>query len=455
MHLTLVGLSHKTAPIEIREKLTFPANRQEEALALLTSTDDVVEAIILSTCNRTEIYAVTGADTDGPGAIIDFIADYHDLDRHDLVRYLYISEGESVVKHLFRVVASLDSMVVGEAQILGQVKEAYEHGFEYQSTGRVFNKLFRQSFEVGKRVRTETAIGESAVSISYAAVELAKRVFETLEGRTVLVLGAGKMSELTAKHLCSNGVCKVLVANRTFARAQELAARFEGTAIPYEELYEYLGKADILISSTAATEYVVTKDAVARAMRGRRGNPLFLIDIAVPRDIDPAVNDIDDAYLYDIDDLSGVVESNLDERMREAERAELIVSEEMAAFEAWLESMEVVPTIAAIRSKAEQLRQEEFEKAIKRLGGLSEKELQTVEKLTQSIVNKMLHGPTNRLKGVTGERYGIGYIEAARYLYGLDSNPDGKNPHGGLLRHLLRKKEKAAEPKTEIGDTVV
>jgi glutamyl-tRNA reductase len=388
---------------------------------------------------------------DGPGAVIDFLAEYHDLDRHDLVRYLYIQEGESCVRHLFRVVASLDSMVVGEAQVLGQVKEAYDCSFEAGASGRIFNKLFRQSFEVGKRVRNETAIGESAVSISYAAVALAKKVFETLEGRTVLVLGAGKMSELTARHLCSNGVCNVLVANRTFERAVELADKFDGEAIPYEDLYERLADADILISSTAATEYVVTRDNIAQAMRHRKGDPLFLIDIAVPRDIDPDVNEVGDVFLYDIDDLNGVVESNLEERMREAEKAERIIGEELAAFEAWLESMEVVPTVAAIRAKAEAVRQQELEKAIKRLGGLSEKELKTIDALTCAIVNKMLHGPTSRLKSVAADKDGYEYVEAARMLYGLDSNPEGESPHVGLLKSLLGKKDSAAgqQPATD------
>lgn len=459
MHLTLVGLSHKTAPVEIREKLTFPANRQEEALAILTQSSDVAEALILSTCNRTEIYAVTSADVDGPSAIIDFLSEYHDLDRHDLIRYLYISEGEPVVKHLFRVVASLDSMVVGEAQILGQVKDAYEHAFEYNGTGRIFNKLFRQSFEVGKRVRNETTIGESAVSISYAAVELAKKVFDTLEGRNVLILGAGKMSELTAKHLVSNGVAEVLVANRTYERAVELAKTFSGEAIPYEDLGKRLGDADILISSTAATTYVVDKTMVATAMKSRRGKPLFLIDIALPRDIDPAVNDLGDVFLYNIDDLSGVVEANLEVRMHEAEKAETIIAEEMVAFEAWLESMEVVPTVAAIRAKAEQVRQAELEKAIKRLGGLSEKELKTIDAMSCAIVNKMLHGPTNRLKEISGERYGVAYIEAARYLYGLDINPGGKSPHMGLFKSILGRAKGAADAAAdkdadEMGDTV-
>ena len=456
MHLTLVGLSHKTAPVEIREKLTFPAHRQEEALSILTSDDCVAEAVIISTCNRTEIYAVTAIDSDGPGAIIDFLCDYHDLDRHELVRYLYIQEGESVVKHLFRVVASLDSMVIGEAQVLGQVKEGYDYALEAGVSGRIFNKLFRQSFEVGKRVRNETAIGESAVSISYAAVALAKKVFDTLEGRTVLVLGAGKMSELTAQHLCSNGVCNVLVANRTFERAVELADKFDGEAIPYEALYDHLAKADILITSTAATEFVVTRDEIARAMKPRRGNPLFLIDIAVPRDIDPAVNELNDVFLYDIDDLSGVVEANLAERMQEAEKAETIIAEEMAAFESWIEGMEVVPTLAAMRAKAEAVRQQELGKAIKRLGGLSEKELKTIDSLTCSIVNKMLHDPTSRLKNVAAEKDGYEYVEAARYLYALDVTEEGE--HQGLLKSLLGKKSPEASTDAarnkEMGDTL-
>ncbi|MDZ4168073.1 MAG: glutamyl-tRNA reductase [Coriobacteriia bacterium] len=455
MHLTLVGLSHKTAPVEIREKLTFPANRQEDALARLTASDAVSEAVIISTCNRTEIYAVTSDGFDGPASIIDFAAEYHDLDRHELVRYLYISEGEAVVKHLFRVVASLDSMVLGEAQILGQVKEAYDHAFSAASTGRIFNKLFRQSFEVGKRVRTETDIGENAVSISYAAVELAKRVFENLQGRCVMILGAGKMSELTAKNLVGAGVTRTLVANRTYERAVELADRFDGEAIPYENLFDRMREADIVISSTAATEFVITREQLV-AVAHRRRDPLFLIDIALPRDIDPACGDVSDVFLYNIDDLNGVVSSNLDERMREAERAEIIIDEEMRAFETWLDSMAVVPTVAAIRAKAETIRAEELEKAVKRLGGLSEKELRTVEMMSQAIVSKMLHGPTERLKRVSTDKYGIGYIEAARYLYGLDTNPDGKSPHFGLIRNLLKRGEKSAAPskQKEMGDSV-
>jgi glutamyl-tRNA reductase len=451
MHLTLVGLSHKTAPIEIREKLTFPAHRQADALSDLTCSDQVAEAVILSTCNRTEVYAVTSGGQDGIDAVVDFLCEHHDLERAALSPYLYVSQGDSVVRHLFRVVASLDSMVLGEAQILGQVKEAYDHSFCNGGSGRVFNKLFRQSFEVGKRVRNETAIGESAVSISYAAVELARKVFDTLAGRTILVLGAGKMSELTAKHLVSQGVHSVLVANRTYERAVELAERFEGEAIRYDDLFERMRDADIVISSTAATHYVVRRTDVAEVMKRRSGRPLFLIDIAVPRDIEPSVNDVRGVFLYDIDDLSGVVSSNLEERMREAKLAEVIIEDELRTFERWLESMEVVPTIAAIRAKAETMRAEELEKALRRLDGLSEKEIATVEALSQSIVNKMLHGPTARLKNAAAEKDGYEVVDTARHLWGLDADGEkSKRAHG--LRGLLGLPGKPH--KDETGETL-
>lgn len=437
MHLTVVGLSHKTAPVEIREKLTFPAHVQADALSLLCSSDDVSEAVILSTCNRTEIYAVTRDACSGFDVVADFMAEYHDLDGYELRRYLYHRQDMAMVHHLFRVVSSLESMVLGEAQILGQVKESYDHAIANDCTGRILNKLFRQSFEVGKRVRTETGIGENAVSISYAAVELAKRVFDTLQGRTVLVVGAGKMSELTAKHLVSQGIKSVLVANRTYDRAVELAERFGGEAIRYDDLFERMSGADIVISSTAASGYVITKDQVAKARSSRRGHALFLIDIALPRDIEPSVNEIDDVYLYDIDDLAGVVDSNLEERQREAVRAEGIIHDEIDDFSGWIQTLVVEPTVAQMRTKAENIRDEELAKAMKRLGGLSDKERMAVEAMANSIMNKMLHGPTVRLKQVSGVTDSYNYVEAARFLYGLDTNPEGKPPHRGLIRNLL------------------
>lgn len=444
MHLTLVGLSHKTAPVEIREKLVFPESVQPHALATLNNFHGVLECIILSTCNRTEIYAVTSSEVDGVSVVIDFMSQYHNLDKGELSPYLYTQQGESVVNHLFRVVASLDSMVLGEAQILGQVKTAYDFAFENSTTGRIFNKLFRQSFEVGKRVRTETEIGENAVSVSYAAIELAKRVFDTLEGRTVFILGAGKMSELTARHLKASGVSRTLVANRTFARAEELAAKFDGEPVPYEERYTYMKQADIVVSATAATEYVITKDELAKSATHRR-DPLFLIDIAVPRDIDPACGELREVYVYDVDALQGVIDANLEERQRQAKLAEGIIAEEMRTFESWLESMEVVPTIAAMRAMAESIRNDEMQRAFRRLGGLDEKELEVIEKLTCSIVNKMLHEPTSKLREASGGRHGVAAIETARYLYGLDQ-VEGEHPESGfrLIRSLLGRRAASA-----------
>ncbi len=304
MHIVVAGLSHKTAPVEVREKLSFGENRLEEALHHLVAHEHLSEAVIISTCNRTEVYLV------------------------------------------YRVVSSLDSMVVGEAQILGQVKSAYSHAFEAGVTNVVLNRLFRQALSVGKKVRTETEIGESAVSISYAAVELAKKVFEDLEGRVVMVIGAGEMSELTAMHLVESGASSVLVSNRTFERAVEIAKRFGGKAVKFDAMLNHMVDADIVISSTGAPHFVLKREDVALIMHRRRGKPIFFIDIAVPRDIDPEVNKLDNAYLYDIDDLQAVVNTNIAERDREGQRAELIIDKEVEDFAAWLNSLEVVPTIA-------------------------------------------------------------------------------------------------------------
>lgn len=449
MHLVVVGLSHKTAPVAIREKLAFPADALEDALLRLTHCAEVREAVLVSTCNRTEVYAVA-AVRGGVDAIVRFLASTGETDARTLEPYLYTLTGEAAVRHLFRVTASLDSMVVGEAQILGQVKDAYERSLASGCTSRALNRLFRQSLEAGKRVRSETAIGEAAVSISYAAVELARKVFDTLTGRTVLLIGAGQMSELTAKHLVSNGAERVLVANRTLCRAEELAAGCGGTAVPYEELSARLHEADIVISSTAATGYVLTRSDVAAVMRARTA-PLFLIDIAVPRDIDPAANSLPNVFLYDIDALTGVVESNLEERAAEGRRAEGIVEEETRDFLAWIESLEVVPTVAAIRAKAEVIRRSEVEKTFRKLD-LSEKERAAVEAMSCAIVNKMLHGPTARLKRASAAVDGYVYLDAARALYGLDDTTEVvghgffRNIMNRRARDVLEKQKQTGEP---------
>ncbi|MDI6689336.1 MAG: glutamyl-tRNA reductase [Actinomycetota bacterium] len=431
MHIIVMGLSHKTAPVEIREKLTFPESKLEESLQCLLKYDHISEGVILSTCNRTEIYAVSDDPDRGKEDLIKFLSQYHNLDPKKFRNHLYFRHSIDVIHHLFEVVTSLDSMVVGEAQILGQVKGAYAHAFEAHATSVIFNRLFRHAFKVGKRVRTETGIGESAVSVSYVAVELAKKVFEDLAGRTVMIIGAGEMSELTAKHLVANGVTSVLVSNRTYERAVELANRFHGKAVKFDEFPDYMVDTDIVISSTGAPHYIVKRKTVAEAMRRRRFKPIFLIDIAVPRDIDPEVNKIYNVFLFDIDDLQSVVDANLAERAREARKAELIIDREVEEFMAWLSSLEVVPTIAALRKRAELIRKGETEKALNKLGELSEREKNIINALTGVIINKLLHEPIVRIKECSRRKDGYLYIESLRHLFDLEAMERGRSKGEG------------------------
>lgn len=419
MHIVVVGLSHKTAPVEIREKLAFIENRLEEALHGLLACEHLNEGTIVSTCNRTEVYVVCDSIDAGLNDVKQFLVDQCDLKLPDFSKCLYYHDSVDAVHHLFRVVSSLDSMVVGEAQILGQIKNSYNHAFEAEATNVILNRLFRQALSVGKKVRTETDIGESAVSISYAAVELAKKVFEDLEGRIVMVIGAGEMSELTAMHLVENGVSSVLVSNRTYERAVELAEQFKGKAVKFDAMLNHMIDADIVISSTGAPHFVVKREDVAKIMHRRRGKPIFFIDIAVPRDIDPKVNKVDNAYLYDIDDLQAVVDANIAERDREGQRAELIIDREVEDFIGWLNSLEVVPAIAALKEKAEVIRATETIKALNKLENPTEREKNIINALTGIIVNKLLHEPIVRAKECAGKKDGYLYIESLRYLFDL------------------------------------
>ena len=425
MHIVVVGLSHKTAPVELREKFTFNEDSLEEALHRLTAYDHLNESVIISTCNRTEVYAVCDDSENGIEDVKQFLADYCRVQTPEFARHLYLHKSVEAAHHLYRVVSSLDSMVVGEAQILGQVKSAYSQAFEAGTTNVIFNRLFRDALKVGKKVRTETDIGESAVSISYAAVELAKKVFEDLEGRTVMVLGAGEMSELTAMHLVDNGARSVLVSNRTYERAAELAARFGGKAVKFDAMLNHMVDADIVISSTGAPHFILNRKDVSRIMHKRRGKPIFFIDIAVPRDIDPKVNRIDNAYLYDIDDLQAVVDSNKEERTREGQRAELIIDHEVEEFTSWLNSLEVVPAIAELKEKAEEIRIAETLKALNKLQDLGEREKNIVNALTTVIVNKLLHDPIVQAKKCAGKKEGYLYIESLRYLFDLGEKVEG------------------------------
>jgi len=419
MYLLVGGLSHKTAPVEIRETLEISLMKLDEALNDLLVRPSVKEGVIVSTCNRTEIYTIASEVPAGKEDILQFLSHYHQWDPGELAKYLYFYDNREAINHLFKVTSSLDSMVVGEAQILGQVKEAYAHALDRKATSIILNRLFNHAIAVGKKARSQTSIGESAVSISYAAVELAKQIFEDLTGHTVMILGAGEMGELTVQHLVDNGVSSVLVANRTPKRAEELAKRFKGRAVPFDHLVDYVAEADIVISSTAAQEYVINRKDMGRVISKRRGKPIFLIDIAVPRDIDPRVNKLENVFLYDIDDLEGVVKTNVAEREKEARKVHTIIHSEVDEFSAWLHSLDVTPTIAALRKKADEIRAAEVEKIMNKLNGLSEREKNLVRTLAGGIINKLLHQPIVKIKESTRQKDGYVYVESLRQLFDL------------------------------------
>ena len=420
MHILVVGLNHKTAPIELRERLHFPTTTLEEPLEKLAHYTEGGERVILSTCNRVELYGHVQHLAHGNSRLQQFLSDYHGIADDVLAPHLYSYHGEAALRHLFRVVASLDSLVIGEPQIAAQVKEAFTIARHANATSAIFNQVFERAFSVAKRVRTETRIGEHAVSISYAAVELAKKIFQDLSPKTVLILGAGEMSELTARHLISQGVQDLLVANRTPERARDLAARLGGQGVPLAELPSYLPKADIIVSSTGAPELVIQKSDVQNALKLRKNRPMFFIDIAVPRDVAPAVNELENVYVYDIDDLQHVVDENRKARGREAVVAETIIAREVEEALQWFDEQQVVPAVIRLRRKAETIRNQEIQKLFARLGPLPDAERQAIEAMASSIINKLLHTPIVRLKQESQVKGGGRYLQALRDLFSLD-----------------------------------
>jgi len=419
MKLLTTGVSHKTAPVEVRECLAFREETLPAALADLRAHDGVSEAVILSTCNRVEITLTTEDGVD-PQAIVDrFLCIHKSIDPDAIAPHLYRHEGRDAIHHLFRVAASLDSMVVGEPQILGQLKNAYAVAKEAGAVCGWMDGLLTRAFSVAKRVRSETGIGQMAVSVSYAAVELARKIFGSLNNRTVMIVGAGKMSELAARHLRRSGASHVFVTNRTHERAVEMAALFQGTPVEYTRFTSMLPEVDILITSSGAPHYILHKDEMVRVRAARRNRPMFLIDIAVPRNIEPAVNDLENVFLYDIDDLQEVVNANLRERAKEAGHAERMVEEEVDRMMARLKVAEVTPTIVGLQEQLEQIRLGELEKIRRRFGSLTPQQEEALEALTRGIINKIAHGPISELRSQAGKPEGAHVIAAIRKAFHL------------------------------------
>lgn len=403
MYIVVVGLNYKTAPVEIREKLTFDPASIRAAHVTLREQKSILENVIVSTCNRTEIYAVVDQLHTGRYYIKAFLADWFGLQIDEFAPFLTISENDQAVEHLFRVTCGLNSMVLGETQILGQVRDSFLLAQEEKTTGTVFNELFKQAITLAKRAHSETEIGENAVSVSYAAVELGKKIFGSLASKHVIILGAGKMGELAAKNLHGSGAINITVLNRTYEKAVMLAERFKGKAKSMDQLEQALIEGDILISSTGSKEFVITKAMMAKIVKQRKGRPLFMVDIAVPRDLDPSLDELESIFLYDIDDLQGIVDANLAEREKAAVKIGLMIEVQIGEFKNWLGTLGVVPVISALRNRALAIQAETMSSIERKMPDLTEREKKILNKHTKSIINQILREPINRAKELAAE----------------------------------------------------
>lgn len=420
MHTIVVGVNHRTAPVEIREKLSFIENELSEAMQTLQQQKSILENIIISTCNRTEVYAVVDQLHTGRYYIKRFISEWFNIPIESFENYLVIHENDQAVEHLMRVAAGMDSMVLGETQILGQVRDGFLEAQSIGTTGTIFNELFKQAVTFSKRAHSKTSIGASAVSISYAAVELGKQIFGTLNNKHVAILGAGEMGELALRNLHGSGAEKVTVLNRTLSTAQVMASKFGGIAKSMGELQCSLLETDILISSTAATEYVLDYETMKHVERFRKGEPIFLIDIAVPRDLDPRIADIPNVFLYDIDDLQGIVDANLAERERAAVEINELVAGQVSAFNEWVVTLGVVPVITALREKALRIQETTMESMLNKIPDLTEREKKVLSKHTKSIINQMLKDPIQQVKELANESKSSQKLELFQQIFGID-----------------------------------
>jgi glutamyl-tRNA reductase len=418
-NIFLIGANHKTAPVELREKLSFTQEETLGALEYLKNAPQIKEGLVFSTCNRMEILYIPEAG-DQVDQMIQFISDHKKIGIPEFRSALYIHEGDEAIRHIFQVSSSLDSMMVGEPQILGQIKKAYKTAVAEGASGVLLNRLMHKSFSVAKRVRKETGIGDNAVSISYAAIELANKIFGDLSSKSVMLLGAGEMAELAVEHLIAHNVDKIVVANRTFKNALALAQKFNGQAVQFEERQSVLKDVDIIISSTGAAEYVLTQEQVKQAMKKRQHRTLFFIDIAVPRDIDPKINKVSNAYVYDIDDLTGIVETNIHQRGQETIKAERFVEEAVLTFRKWVDSLSIVPTIKAINDKMTAIVELEFNKTMSSLTHLSQGDMEAIRRMTQAIATRSIHDPIQFLRNTGDHRDDSLYLNVTRQLFDLD-----------------------------------
>ncbi|MCK1991726.1 glutamyl-tRNA reductase [Peribacillus muralis] len=403
MHILAVGINYKTAPVEIREKLSFNEAELAEAMKALKNKKSILENVIISTCNRTEIFAVGDQLHTTRYYIKEFLSEWFNIDKEEFSKYLFIYEGDGAVEHLFSVTCGLNSMILGETQILGQVRSSYMLAQKEDTLGTVFNHLFKQSLTLAKKAHSETEINTNAVSVSYAAVELAKKIFGGLNGKNVLILGAGKMGELAIQNLHSNGAESITVINRTFQKAVDLAERFNGKAKQLQELQCALVEADILITSTGSKELLVTKEIMTFVNKLRKGRPIFMVDIAVPRDLDPKLAELENVFLYDIDDLEGIVQANIEERRKAAEKIEMMIESEIVDFNQWINLLGVVPVISSLREKSLSIQKETMESIERKLPHLSERDKKVLNKHTKSIINQMLKDPILYAKELADE----------------------------------------------------
>ncbi len=424
MNLFLLGASHHSAPVDLRERIDFSRRGVPEALAVLSEIPGVVEVAILSTCNRSEIYTMCETPPQQRQALAAFMSSYHDVQESELGPYLYDRQDSDAARHLFRIAAGLDSLVVGEPQILGQVKDAYTIASRHGYTGALLNRLFHWSFGVGKRVRSETGLGEGAVSVSYAAISLAKKIFGDLKGLQALLIGSGEMAELTATHLKSKGVAKIQVTSRTPSHAATLAAKIDGEPVPWEDITAHLTSADVVVTATGSATPIVTRHHVDAAMRPRRNKPLFIIDISLPRAVDPTSGEIEQVFLYNIDDLKTIVRENLARRQAQIDRAELMVHEEVGRFMVWFQSRAAIPTVVALRRRFEAIRRSELARLEPKLAPLPPAARARVDEVTRLLVEKLLSTPTEQLKATADQETVAAYADALNRLFELSDESD-------------------------------